>query len=143
MDIQAQTLTPNLMVENIIETIQFYEQFWFSLVMAVPDTMQGMDTEIDTQKTYVWAQIKNGSVEIMLQEETSLKEDVVVMKNMSIWASLTLYISVIGIDLLYTYISENHIKIAKDIHTTWYGMREVYIYDNNGYILCFGELIQQ
>ena len=29
--------------------------------------------------------------------------------------------------------------MVKELSTTWYGMKEFYIYDNNGYVLGFAE----
>lgn len=36
-------------------------------------------------------------------------------------------------------ILKKKVEIAKELSTTWYGMNEFYIRDNNGYILGFAE----
>jgi uncharacterized glyoxalase superfamily protein PhnB len=75
----------------------------------------------------------------MLQNTESLKEDVGVFFE-NIGASLTLYIDVENVDDLYVKIKDKVI-IYKELNTTWYGQREFYIKDINGYILGFASKI--
>jgi uncharacterized glyoxalase superfamily protein PhnB len=132
-------LTPNLMVGNVGETVEFYRQhLGFRLVMAVPEGQDGILTEIPEQVDLVYALVQNGGVELMLQAEKSLKEDVPAFAGMKIGASIALYIEVDGIDNMYKAIRPE-VEIVKELFTTWYGMREFYLRDNNGYILCLAE----
>lgn len=71
----------------------------------------------------------------MLQEQGSLREDVSDFFS-SIGASAVFYIRVDDVDKWYETISRKA-EVVKQIETTWYGMREFYIKDNNGYILGF------
>jgi uncharacterized glyoxalase superfamily protein PhnB len=48
------------------------------------------------------------------------------------------YIDVENIEETYKQL-EGRVEIAKTLETTWYGMREFYIRDCNGYILGFAE----
>jgi len=48
------------------------------------------------------------------------------------------YIDVEGIDIIYDSI-KNKVVIVRKLERAWYGMREFYIKDCNGYILGFGE----
>jgi len=130
------TLTPNLAVKNIKETISFYRDILgFELMMAVPEDQSGFGVEIDESKHYIWAMMQNGGVKLMLQEKENLKEDIGDFFD-DIGASVSLYIEVDDVDALYKKLSEK-VEIVKDIETTWYGMREFYIKDCNGYILAF------
>lgn len=132
-------LSPNLMVKDISETVDFYtNNLDFELVMAVPETQDGMDTSLDENKRYVWAQVKSDNVEIMLQEEGSLKKDVTALSDAYIGASVSFYIEVENIEELYNNIKGN-VDVVKELETSWYGMNEFYIRDNNGYILGFAE----
>jgi len=132
-------LTPNLMVKDVKEAVEFYKNnLGFQLVMAVPETQDGVLTEIPKDKKVVYALMKNGNVEIMFQSEKSLKEDVPAFANTHIGASVSLYIEIENLEDFYNKII-GKVEIVKDLFTTWYGMKEFYISDNNGYILCFAE----
>ena len=49
---KAHTLTPNLAVADIRQTVQFYcENLGFELVMAVPETQDGADPQLIDGKT--------------------------------------------------------------------------------------------
>jgi uncharacterized glyoxalase superfamily protein PhnB len=126
----------NLAVNDIASTIKYYqENFDFELQMLVDESKTIFDTEIKKELNYIWAMIKKDGVSIMLQSIESLKEDVGVFFD-NIGASLTLYIEVENVDELYLKIKDK-VSIYKDIDTTWYGQREFYIKDINGYILGF------
>jgi uncharacterized glyoxalase superfamily protein PhnB len=76
----------------------------------------------------------------MLQSIDSLIEDIGVFFD-NVGASLTLYIEVENVDDLYLNIKDK-VNMYKDITTTWYGQREFYIKDINGYILGFASKAQ-
>ena len=67
-----------------------------------------------------------------------MSEDIPQFNGMAIGGSLTLYIEVEDIKGLYATLADKT-TIVKDMHTTFYGMREFYIRDCNGYILGFAE----
>jgi len=132
-------LNPNLMVRDIRETVEFYtKNLGFELVMAVSQTQGGMDTELAEGKKYVWAQVKNGDVEIMLQTEESLKEDVTALAGFQIGASVSFYIETENLEELYNE-TKSKVEVVKDLFTTWYGMNEFYIRDNRA--CCTNSLI--
>ena len=132
-------ISPNLMVKDVKETVGFYNNnLGFKLIMAVPETQDGVLTEIPEGKKIVYAVVKNGNVELMFQEEKSLKKDITVFANSEIGASVSFYIEVENLEDFYNEIKEK-VEIAKELSTTWYGMNEFYIRDNNGYVLGFAE----
>lgn len=132
-------LNPNLMVKDVKKTVEFYKEYLgFELVMAVPETQDKVLTDISETQNVVYAQVKNGSVEIMFQLDESLKEDVPVFANMQIGASVALYMEIENIEELYNSIKAK-VDVVKKLAATWYGMNEFYIRDNNGYILGFSE----
>lgn len=131
------------MVGNVGETVEFYRRhLGFRLVMAVPESQDGILTEIPEQIDIVYALVQNGAVELMFQAEMSLKEDVPAFAGMKIGASISLYIEVEEIDKMYEAI-RSEVEIVKELFTTWYGMKEFYLRDNNGYILCLAERSKQ
>ena len=130
------SITLNLAVNDIASTIKYYqENFDFELQMLVDESKTIFDTEIKKELNYIWAMIHKDNISIMLQSVESLKEDVGVFFD-KIGASLTLYIDVENVDELYLKIKDK-VNIYKEITTTWYGQREFYIKDINGYILGF------
>lgn len=136
---KANKLTPNFEVKNIRETIEFYQTaLGFSLVMAVPETQDGIEQSLTNGKEYVYALVNKDSVEMMFQRADSFKEDVRLAKDLSIGASVSFYMEIDGIDSFYEQLKDNGLN-PTELKTAWYGMREFYIKDNNGYILGFAE----
>ena len=131
----------NMGVKDIVSTVKYYqENFDFELQMLVDESKTNFDTVIKKELNYIWAMLRKDDVSIMLQSIDSLKEDIGVFFD-NVGASLTLYIEVENVDDLYLKIKDN-VNMYKDITTTWYGQREFYIKDINGYILGFASKAQ-
>jgi uncharacterized glyoxalase superfamily protein PhnB len=121
-------LTPNLMVENVAETLAFYrERLGFEVVTTLPE-----------QEPFDFAIVKRDGVDLMFQSRPSLSENVPALTGSPIGASQTFYIEVTGIRDLYESLREK-VEIVVDFHTTFYGTQEFYFRDINGYILSFSE----
>jgi uncharacterized glyoxalase superfamily protein PhnB len=121
-------LTPNLMVEDVERTVEFYRDvLGFELVMTVPEAAP-----------FNFAILQRDAVEMMLQSRASLTENVPALEGATIGASQTFYIEVTAIDELYNQVREKA-EIVVDMHETFYGTREFYFKDINGYILSFSE----
>ncbi|MGO3708198.1 MAG: VOC family protein [Mesonia hippocampi] len=136
---KANKLTPNFEVKSIKETIDFYQNtLGFSLVMAVPETQDGVEQSLTNGKEYVYAMLSKDKVEMMFQRSDSFKEDVQLAKNTPIGASVSFYIEIDEIDDFYKQLKDKGIN-PTELKTAWYGMREFYVKDNNGYILGFAE----
>lgn len=132
-------LTPNLMVADVNKSMEFYcEVLGFSVRMAVDYKKAAYVDEIPPNREYIYAQLEQGGVEIMVQKKESMQEDVPVLTSQPIGASVSLYIIMEGIEKLYHQVKEK-CDCIKDLQTTWYSMKEFYIRDIDGYILCFAE----
>ena len=137
------TLTPNLAVTDIRQTVQFYKKnLDFELVMAVPETQDGVDQQLLDGKEYVYAMMKKDNTELMFQRIDTLKQDISIFDSDSIGASVSLYIQGKGIDELYEDLKNRHIQIS-EMRLTWYGLKEFYMKDNNDYILGFAEEVEK
>lgn len=122
-------LTPNILVEDVEQTIKFYETvFEFELTSSVPGE----------NETYQWASMKNGAVELMFQSRKSLATEIAYFEELPMAASSTLFIETAGIHELYQRV-KGQVEIVSDLHTTSYGMREFAVRDSNGYVLVFAE----
>ncbi|MGH2501072.1 MAG: bleomycin resistance protein [Ktedonobacterales bacterium] len=120
------SLTPNLMVEDVDATIAFYrDTLGFTVTGTAPDA-----------SPYVWASLKGGDVEIMLQARHSLEDELPQLTGKPLGASLTFYIGVDDADALHSAIKDKA-AIIKAPMTAPYGAREFYAQDPNGYILGF------
>lgn len=130
------SLSPNLAVKDIKESVVYYQNnFGFEIEMLVDSLQEDFNPVIKEDKEYIWALIKKGDVSLMLEEKNSMKEDIGNFFN-DISASMTLYIEVDDVESLYEKVKEN-VEILKPIYETWYGQKEFYIKDINGYILGF------
>ncbi len=135
-------LSPNFEVSSIVETVKFYEDnLGFALVMAVPETQDGIHQSIHHGEEYVYAMMKKDNVEFMFQRSDSFKEDVVLSKGLNIGASISFYMEVEGLDEFYKDLKSKKVSTT-DLKTTWYGMNEFYVKDLNGYILAFAEKVE-
>ncbi|MCP2027193.1 putative glyoxalase superfamily protein PhnB [Flavobacterium sp. HSC-32F16] len=132
-------LSPNFEVNDIKKTVAFYtEHFEFKLIMAVPETQDGVEQTLDENKEYVYAMMQKDSIEFMFQRSDTFKNDIVFSKDLPIGATVSFYMDIEGIKDFYLTLKKQNLEIT-EIKTTWYGMQEFYIKDLNGYILGFSE----
>ena len=124
-------LTPNLMVEDVRHTLTFYRDILnFSVVMTLPEI-----------PPFDFGIVQRDGVELMFQSRQSLSENVPALAGSAMGASQTFYIEVTGISELHQQLRDK-VEIVVDLHTTFYGTKEFYFRDINGYILSFSEAIQ-
>ena len=143
------SLIPNLMVDDVNETALFYQNvLGFSLIVGVADFEKEMEDgniviELKEGQNIDWVNMKMdpknpASEEFMFQSRKSLEHDVPALKGVSIGASQTLYLRSIDVDAHYASIKDK-VEIIQEPITRFYGMREWYFKDINGYILCYGQ----
>ncbi len=143
------SLIPNLMVNDVCETALFYQNvLGFTFMVAVADFEAEMAesnivTELKPGLKLDWANIKKdpenpASAEFMFQSRRSLEVDVPALKGAAIGASQTLYLRNDDVDAQYEMLKDKVAVIQAPV-TRSYGMREWYMKDPNGYILCFGQ----
>lgn len=121
-----ESLTPNIFVMDIEETIDFYGQLGFSIVMTVPE-----------QKPFNWAMVSKGNVSFMFQSFKSLGSEIPEISRTS-GGSILLYIRIKEVRNFYESIKAK-VSILKGLETTFYGATECSIQDNNGFVLTFSE----
>jgi catechol 2,3-dioxygenase-like lactoylglutathione lyase family enzyme len=121
------SLSPNIFVDNMNETIDFYQSIGFQLVMTVPEA--GED--------FVWAMMSNGGVTVMFQTFGSLAEELPEISRNN-GGSLLFYIKLKNIRAFFEEIKDK-VKVLKGLEATFYGATEFSILDNNNYVLTFAE----
>ena len=133
-------LTPNLMAADIRETVLFYQEtLGFSLSMAVPKDSRDILTELPAEGELVYALMRCGDVEIMFQEQANLAGEIPQLGGRPLGASATLYMETGDLDKVLANLPKTT-TIIRQPETTWYGARELYIQDNNGYILAIAQM---
>jgi uncharacterized glyoxalase superfamily protein PhnB len=124
-------ITPNLMVEDVNQTVRFYEDvLGFKLDQSVPESGQ-----------FDWASVRSGGVEIMFQARSSLSTDLPSFQELPTGGTLTLFIQMTGIQELYGH-TQPQVELVQELNETFYGMREFSIKDPNGYFLTFAEPVE-
>jgi len=126
---KLKTLTPNLMVSDVEETIEYYTDILgFTLLKHIPE-----EGKLD------WAMVKRNDVVLMFQTIKSLTHNIPRLQGSKPGGGLTFYIEVDRITELHEQLSTDGVEIISDIESTFYDTIEFSILDINGYILTFSE----
>jgi len=137
-----QSLAPNLMVEDISRSADF----WCGLLGFT--FAGGVDTEHDFHKErhvpeddrpdLIWAQFVSNKAEVMVQRRDSLASELPLFADMPTGASASLYLGVDDLDALHARLKDA-VPTVRDLQTAFYGMREWYIRDPDGYVVCLAQ----
>lgn len=126
-------LIPNLMVEDIAITLNYYHGvLGFETINTWPESGEELQ----------WARVKKGEVEIMFQNEESLKREIPELRNDNPSGGLTFIIMVTDVAEFYNHLYAS-LDVVVQIKETFHGMRQFTIRDINGYYLTFAEPLNQ
>jgi len=132
-----QNLAPNLMVKDVTRSVKFYtETLGFDFIMAVPEGSRDILPEFDSEKPLVHAMVRGGRVEFMFHK--TFAEEFPEFEGKTPIATLSMYIVLENLEKFYEKVKEK-VKPEKELTTQWYGMKEFYVKDPDGYILGFAE----
>jgi uncharacterized glyoxalase superfamily protein PhnB len=120
------SISPNIFVRDLNETINYYKHLGFELTMTVPE-----------EGDLVWAMMTSGKVSFMFQSFESLGEELPEISRQD-GGSLLLYIQIKEIKQYHDRIMDK-VNVIKGLEKTFYGYTEFSIKDLNGYILTFAE----
>ena len=130
--LQATKLTPNLIVSSVERSLAFYtEVLGFARGITVPE-----------ESPLVFALVTSGSVEIFLNDKSTVAKESPQFAGLSIGGGNTMFIEVEEIDPLHERLKPT-VKIVMPIVTQWYGMREFAITDPDGYVIAFAQRVAQ
>ena len=121
-----ESCSPNLFVNDMNATIDFYKKLGFTVTMTVPDTGD-----------YVWAMMTCGSVSFMFQTLASLGNTLPDVSRAG-GGSLLFYIKLKNIRTFFESVKDK-VTVLQGLEKTFYGATEFSIKDNNGFILTFAE----
>lgn len=124
--ITMETVSPNIFVNDIQATVEFYEILGFTVITTVPEP-----------KNPTFVLMTCGSVTFMFQTFASI-ENTLPLVNRSNGGSLLLYIKVKNIRAFFEKINDK-VTVLHGLEKTFYGATEFSIKDNNNYMLTFAE----
>ena len=133
------TLTPNLMTEDVNASVRFYCGYLgFSLQMGLPFDTETPVNEVAADVPLQFAMLDREGAMLMLQHRRSLAEECRLFKEMPVAASVTCYLQVEDLDKLMAGLGGDVETVIPE-RVTFYGMRELWIRDNNGYIVTLAQ----
>ena len=125
-------ITPFFIVDDLAETLRFYEgKLGFRVVYKGGD---GLGTDF-------WAMVGRDEVTLFLKHITS---DIHPQPNPSRhpWAAWDAYVFTSDPDSLYAEFIAKDVPMRRPLENTDDGLRAFEIADNNGYVLCFGRPLE-
>lgn len=132
------SLTPNLLVEDVSRSADFWcVQLGLRFAMGV-DSAKGFHAERTPGADLVYAQFVADGVEIMVQRRDSLTAELPLFAGKPAGGTLTLYVQTDDLDGLYSRLKES-VPTVKAMAVTFYGMREWYVTDPDGYVVCLAQ----
>jgi len=128
--IMFKSITANLMVESVEETLGFYKEVLdFTEVAAMPGESGRL----------LFAIAARDGCQLMFQERNSLCGEYPILATDVTKPSISIFIMVGGdFDGFYEIVKSRR-ELLTEIHTTFYGTKEFAVADNNGYVLTFAE----
>jgi uncharacterized glyoxalase superfamily protein PhnB len=124
--IAMETLSPNIFVNDIHATVEFYEILGFTVITTVPEP-----------KNPIFVMMTCGSVTFMFQTFASIENTLPIVSRGN-GGSLLLYIKVKNIHAFFEKINDK-VTVLHGLEKTFYGATEFSIQDNNNYMLTFAE----
>jgi uncharacterized glyoxalase superfamily protein PhnB len=130
------SLTPNLMTEDLFATIDWYERVLGAEVVTT------LPPDSDREDSW-WAQLRLDDASLMFQERDSLTEKIPTLEDEPIGGSVTCYIDVDDAERRHDDLTEAGAELAQPLHETEFGWRQFAVVDPNGYVLWFGEKLDR
>jgi uncharacterized glyoxalase superfamily protein PhnB len=122
-----ESLSPNIYVNDVSNTMEFYRKLGFNSIMTVPESGEEP----------VWAMMQNGNVTIMFESIKSIEGRLPEISR-QIGGSLLLYIKVQDINALFESMKDQ-VTVLQEPQKTFYGATEFMIQDCNGFVLTFAD----
>ena len=124
--VAMESISPNIFVRDMNQTIEFYKILGFELIMNVPE-----------QAPFDWTMMKNENVNFMFQTFASIGDTLPdISRNNG--GSLLLYIQIKNIRNFFERVKDK-VPIVSPLEKAFYGATEFSLKDNNGYVLTFAE----
>jgi len=122
-----ESLSPNMYVHDVTNTMEFYRKLGFNPIMTVPEGAEKP----------VWAMMQNGNVTIMFESMQSIEGRLPEISRQT-GGALLLYIKVQDVNALFESVKDK-VTVLQDLQKTFYGATEFMIEDCNGFVLTFAD----
>lgn len=122
------SLSNNLMVNNVDETLDYYTNIGFKVVYKSPE-----------EGAAYWAYVKKDNIELFFQSKNSLTKEFPELQNYERGGALTLWFRVENISEWYKQIKDKTEVIRPFGITEYNGANEFVVRDINGFILHFSD----
>jgi len=128
MPYELKKLTPNLIVSDVLRSLEFYRDvLGFTVAVTVPETAP-----------FVFAIVQSGPVEIFLNAPEPAIAEYPAFKDRPIGGTLTLFVEVANIALAHATLQDK-VRIVMPLEHKWYGSTEFAFEDPDGYLITFAE----
>lgn len=132
------SIITNLMVTNMSNSLDFYHQIIGLEIAFTVNAEKESDMSGKVRSDAVFASLKYDGGEIMLQERNNMAADAGVFSaKQEPGGTLTLYFRSDSVDEIAGRLTDD-IEIVKPLETTWYGMKEIWIRDPDGWVITIG-----
>ena len=132
MPYELKKLTPNLIVSDVLRSLEFYRDvLGFTVAVTVPEA-----------EPFVFAIVQSGPVEIFLNAPEPAIAEYPAFKDRPIGGTLTLFVEVANIALAHATLQDK-VKIVMPLEHKWYGSTEFAFEDPDGYLITFAERDEQ
>jgi len=132
------SVVANLMVEDVHRAAAFWcGLLGFEFRMGV-DSARGFHQTLDPGVDLVYAQFTAGSAEVMVQRRDSLGGELPLLAGRPTGGAFTLYVQVDDVDALHARLKDA-VTTVKGPETAFYGMREWYVLDPDGVVVCLAQ----
>jgi len=122
-----ESLSPNMYVNDVKDTMDFYRKLGFNSIMTVPEGAEEP----------VWAMMQSGNVTIMFESIKNIDGQLPEISRQN-GGALLLYIKVKDVNALFESVKDQ-VNVLKEPHNTFYGATEFMIQDCNGFVLTFAD----
>lgn len=122
-----ETVSPNIFVNDLESTIEWYERLGFVVVTSVPGDAGKM----------IFALMVNGTTTFMFQTFESINGQLPQVRR-SGGGSILLYIKMKGIRNFYDSVKDK-VEVLNGLEKTFYGATEFSVIDPNNFVLTFAE----
>lgn len=125
---EYQSLTPDLLVENVDATVAWWhDMFGFEAVQTAPEN-----------PPFDFAMVQAGGATVMFQKRNGLADEYERFRNAKPGDGFTLFVRMKGVRALREKIGARA-NVLKELETTFYGALEFAVVDPNGIVVVIAE----
>ncbi len=126
------------MVSEVAKSLAFYVDGLGGTIAFTVDPQQNSNMEGGIIEDAIFASVRLGASELMLQEKHNLAEDAPHAFSIEDvpGGTFSLYVRVDDVDEVLSRLSD--VDVVKPLQLTWYGMKEVWVRDPDGYVVTIG-----